>query len=100
MRRVPANTLTGNGESVLAEPRRLLRAHRLGEPGEEIVAADGDETVVARIDEIREVRLTHLDLAPAERERLCSGSQPCDTVFVHRLADVNVRDAPEDADHV
>lgn len=92
MNRVPASALAGDGEGVFAEPRRLLRTHRLGEEGEQITTQDGDETVTATIEDVRAVRLTHLDLDPAERERLCSGD--CDTVFVHQLADV-ATDTPE-----
>lgn len=76
---------------MFTEPRRLLRAHRLGEPGDEIVAVDDDETVTARLADVQEVRLTHLDLDPAQRERLCSGAEPCETVFVHELEDVTVQ---------
>ena len=78
---------------MFTEPQRLLRAHRLGEAGDEIVAVDGDETVTATLEDVREVRLTHLDLDPAERERLCSGSEPCETVFVHRLTEVTTQTA-------
>ena len=78
--------LDPDSEGVLAEPRRLFRPHPLGEPGDQIVAADGEDTVVGRLVDVTEVPLAHLDLSPDTRERLCAELGDRRTVFVHEVA--------------
>ena len=78
--------LDADGEGVLAEPRRLFRPHPLGEPGDQVVAADGDDTVVGRLVDVTEVPFAHLDLSPDTRERLCADLGDRRTVFVHEIA--------------
>jgi hypothetical protein len=87
MARVRAETVLGNGDCVLEEPERLVRPHRLGDPGDEVVAADGDGTVVGRLVDVAEVPITHLELEADERERLSESLGDDRTVFVHRLAE-------------
>jgi hypothetical protein len=85
MARVRAETVLGDADGVLAEPRRLLRPHPLGEPGDEIVAAEDERTVVGKLLDVSEVPLAHLDVAPDQRERLCAELEDRRTVFVHRI---------------
>jgi hypothetical protein len=87
MARVRAETVVGNGDCVLEEPDRLVRPHRLGDPGDEVVAADGDGTIVGRLVEVAEVPITHIEMEPGERERLSESLGDDRMVFVHRLAD-------------
>ena len=85
MGQVRAESLLGSAEDVLSEPRRLFRPHPLGEPGDEVVAAEGDNTVVGRLLDVSEVPLAHLDVDPETRERLCSELGDRRTVFVHEV---------------
>jgi hypothetical protein len=86
MARVRAANLLGSAEGLLSNPERLLRPHPLGEPGDEIVAAEDDGTVVGRLIDVSEVPLAHLDVDPDERERLCTEIEDRRTVFVHEVA--------------
>ena len=86
MGQLRADSLLGAADGVLEEPRRLFRPHSLGEPGDEVVAADGDETVVGELVDVTEVPLAHLDVTPDTRERLCAELGDDRTVFVHEIA--------------
>lgn len=86
MGQVRADSLLGTADGVLEEPRRLFRPHPLGEPGDEIVAADGDETLVGQLLDVTEVPLAHLDVPADTRERLCTELGDDRTVFVHEIA--------------
>lgn len=85
MGQVRADNLLGGADGVLTGPRRLFRPHPLGDPGDEIVAADGDDTVVGRLVDVSEVPLAHLDVAPEIRERLCTELTDRRTVYVHEV---------------
>lgn len=85
MGQVRADSLLGAADGVFDEPRRLFRPHPLGEPGDEVVAADGDETFVGQLLDVTEVPLAHLDVAPDTRERLCTELGDDRTVFVHEV---------------
>ena len=86
MGQVRADSLLGAADGVLDEPTRLFRPHPLGEPGDEVVAADGDETLVGQLLDVTQVPLAHLDVAPDTRERLCTELGDDRTVFVHEIA--------------
>jgi hypothetical protein len=83
---VRAEQLLGDADGVLTEPRRLLRPHPLGDPGDEVVAAtDDDTTVVGELLDVSEVPLAHLDVGADRRERLCAELGDRRTVFVHEV---------------
>ncbi|WP_435062779.1 hypothetical protein [Halobaculum sp. EA56] len=91
MARLRAEALLGGAEDLLSQPCRIVDHRRLGDPGESLDARDvGDavggcrrDDLIGRLLRVERVPLSHVDVDPDVRERLCHLLDGDRTVFVH-----------------